>query len=371
MKKKKILYLISLIALCIGLVLLVIFYVLNVINKNKIEYFVLDNTEEFSLQKELYYVQKQDSNYKVISKLSGNHIYHIIGYYNNKFYYISQADDEIGIEIRYIDLDDDNKIKSWISIPQPAWCADEDGYRYGCEGVYIGKSKIVGDTLYFNMVSTDGLSSINMDATNFDQHIDIDDQINAYDWYFDDNNKNIYILYNVIDGGGAYKYNISTGKKIMLFDTDHLFDSIKYVNEKLVYYSHDDDTLYVYDIKNKKLTKLYSGFSLTMRVSDGFGEIYTVSDTNIYYYGGEGKIMKYDTEKNKSALFYEMTNYSKYRELNYIGNNETIQITYGLTDNVYVRDGKLTDLDNFDVLMLDGTTKQFNEKQIISKYYYE
>ena len=97
--------------------------------------------------------------YEVVYKVKDNYI----GIYDNKVYFSNTS-------IKYVDLSDDTlQEKEWVKIPQPS-CKND------CDPLEIDESVIIGDEMFFNLDSsaaggdeTDGLLSLNMKATSFEE----------------------------------------------------------------------------------------------------------------------------------------------------------------------------------------------------------
>lgn len=378
--KKKTFIVISLITLCIGLVVLGIFLILDVFREKEkeegekeatvIEHLIVEdynahvedyNNETFT--DGIYYVQKEDSNYKVISEIKTVYPELDIGYYKDKHYFIASDYESDEIIIRYIDTKDDYKIKNWISFPLISCRIAND-----CYSATVSRAKIIGDRLYMSLISSwnsyKGFIYFDMNATSLDEYNIIDDTLDFNQCYIDEKEENFYCQKSKLETTQIYKYIIATGTTEHIYDTYNYYDVSKYVQGNIVYYSADDDELSLYDLDTKTYTKISGGYSSLINKSGVSRGMFEVSEKYLYYYNGSGTIMKYDFTTKTSTLFYTMTDYSNFRVMRIVDDN-TIEILDNDFVSYYVRDGVRSETIEFDLLLLDGTTKKIDINKIL------
>ena len=194
-------------------------------NINK-EYYVLNDEKK---QKK-YIVSKEKDTYDVVYDIDDSNY---IGVYDNKIYY-TQND-----KINYIDLSENTlKEKQWISKP------NIDGYDDG--DYLITKAVIVKDNMYFSYSAGGmGLYSLKMNAKDISEAIKVLDDNDMSDWWFSEDELNIYYVPEYTPNTKVVPkvYNIKNKTKNQLLEHDKYRDaeSIKYVDNKIIYYYLESD----------------------------------------------------------------------------------------------------------------------------------
>lgn len=340
-----------------------------------IGYIVYDNTntdinendnKEYKVLTEdskMYLVEKKDNSYKVVYNFK--EIINYIGIYKNKLYYSDT-------KIKYIDLNSNTLTeKVWLEIPQIE-CEEN------CTANEIDKSVIVGDTLYFNIGSfaagtdkLDGLLSLSMNASEFSEYKIISPL--AEEWFMDEFGENIYYMNFYREDNAVYKYNISSNNKQKLFNIASYLDHISYVSNNVIYYNFTKDELSLFNLNSSEMVALANNLKDVTTSNNSMWGISSTVGKNLYYYDGNGNIVKYDIENGNKTNYYKIEDTFYYRGYNFYDDNN-FEITYDChkndnqehnctKTNEYISNNKIVNqFPEINVIMLDGSSKMFTIK---------
>ncbi|MBQ6687227.1 MAG: hypothetical protein IJN03_01740 [Bacilli bacterium] len=330
-------------------------------NINK-EYYVLNDEKK---QKK-YIVSKEKDTYDVVYDIDDSNY---IGVYDNKIYY-TQND-----KINYIDLSENTlKEKQWISKP------NIDGYDDG--DYLITKAVIVKDNMYFSYSAGGmGLYSLKMNAKDISEAIKVLDDNDMSDWWFSEDELNIYYVPEYTPNTKVVPkvYNIKNKTKNQLLEHDKYRDaeSIKYVDNKIIYYYLESDLydsnynkiyscnctpyhkLYILDV-NTKETNFISNIS-----REKYFAISDIYNGKLYYMKDNVSIYQYDINNKTEIKYYDDIKSNK----DVVGikaiSEQVLKIYYNFGEIEYIINGELKSPENLNVKMLDNQINTYNIYDLI------